>query len=154
MDSVPRAGKKKYKKGAPCCLQHVMMPVRKKHRSAQAAVPAKMSPSPPKLCFPIALTDFKRGVEVADSLKVPESPREPKQIWKKLAPCGCGWVENRSTGCQFKVGECTTHCRLPILVVGLDRMFTGSNGVLTHGHVEPFLDMFCFLIFFRPRKGN
>ena len=35
------------------------------------------------------------------------------------------------------LGEFTTHFRLPILVVGLNRMFTaGTIWILTHGHLE------------------
>ena len=37
----------------------------------------------------------------------------------------------------LRVGEFTTHFRLPILVVGLNRMFTGDTiWILTHGHSD------------------
>ena len=40
-------------------------------------------------------------------------------------------------GSHFGVSEFTTHFRFPLLVVGLNRMFTG--GALTHGHINPQL---------------
>ena len=46
------------------------------------------------------------------------------------------WVKT-VLGSHFGVGEFTTQILEPIVVVGLNRMFTGGTiWILTHGHIE------------------
>ena len=69
------------------------------------------------------------------------SPPSPPPPWAQRArpssPPSSPGHGSKPMGSHFGIGQFTTHFRLPIFVVGLNRIFTGGIWILTHGHLAP-----------------